>query len=260
MSRRVREILALGADVIAVATGVGLIVSAVVGVSLQASRLVPQPWLSILAAGVFLLTAGIAGRLFADRQRHGASIVPLTADPSGAEKAHPLGQKLRAVSGETLVSQVLSGAAYQHHDIFGESLPVQSLIDLKLAEVALLRRMTTRMERKRSGRFGYEKLSENLSARECEGILIAGGIADARHSIVRLEGRHLIRSADAGEIVLLGTFFGESFTYCLTHDPVLAAAYRKVALAINKVIRLGPMETLVPDQVSYEQWLRSLSL
>jgi hypothetical protein len=176
-------------------------------------------------------------------------MMPLSANASGALTEYALGRRLRAVSGETVVREVVSAFGQPHPD----------LLDLKLAEVALLRRMNSRLKAKRIPMFGYENLSEHLSTAECEGILIAGGIASARHSIVRLEGRRLIRSAD-GEIVLVSEGIADSFTYCLSHDPLLVAAYRKVTLAIDKVIRPGAFETLIPDYVSYEHWLASLSL
>jgi hypothetical protein len=200
---------------------------------------------------------------------------PTTNDESGHEKPrgaitpHPLGQRLRAVSGETLVREVVSASPYQQYPLYGKPV-TQSLGDLKLAEVALLRRMYARLEDKwqhstppgspeRKSMFGYENLSEYLSAVECEGILVAGGIANPRHSIVRLEGRHLIKT-DAGGIVLLDQRIADTFTYYMSHDPLLVAAYLKVTLAIDKVIRLGAFERLIPDYASYENWLASLSL
>jgi hypothetical protein len=224
-------------------------------------NLVKLPWPSLVALGVafflLLVAAGISWR-----QRHQAGEARKIAHPDEPVIAHPLSRRLRAVSGETLVREVISASpgSNNQYTVFGEQVPHQGLVDLKLAEVALLRRMAWRLEAKRRPMAYYEKLSENLSVTECEGILIAGGIANARHSMVRLEGRKRIRSEPTGEVVLLDTYIGQAIALCLSHDPLLTAAYRKVALAINKVIRLGPMDTLVGDQVSYEQWLASLSL
>jgi hypothetical protein len=60
--KRIREFLAVGADVIAVAMGLGFIVTVIVGVWNQASVHLSQPWLTLLLIGVFLLVAGLAGR------------------------------------------------------------------------------------------------------------------------------------------------------------------------------------------------------
>src|SRR5260370_3658430 len=60
--RRIREFLALGADVIGVAIGLGVIVAAVVGLWNQASLHLPEPWLTLILIGVFLSVAGSAGR------------------------------------------------------------------------------------------------------------------------------------------------------------------------------------------------------
>ncbi len=61
-SSRFRAFLALGADVIGVAIGLGVLVAAIVGLWNQASLHLAQPWLTLILIGVFLLVAGIAGR------------------------------------------------------------------------------------------------------------------------------------------------------------------------------------------------------
>ena len=60
--RQFREFLALGADVIGVAIGLGVIVAAIVGLWNQASLHLGEPWLAMILLGVFLLAAGLAGR------------------------------------------------------------------------------------------------------------------------------------------------------------------------------------------------------
>ncbi len=59
---RIRQFLAVSADVIGVAIGVGFIVTALAGVWNEASLHLRQPWLTLVLIGVFLLVAGLAGR------------------------------------------------------------------------------------------------------------------------------------------------------------------------------------------------------
>lgn len=259
--KRLRGLLAVGADIWTWAVGVGLVVSAVIGLWLQASRAAPQPWLAVIVVGVFLAVAGVSGRLWQvyrprDRQTEGLGAAQLPTPPL----AHPLAQRLRAVSGETLMREVLTARPNpgQQYEAFGKYIPAHGLADFKLGEVALLRRMTTRLE-----------MSENLSRRECENILTVSGITDPNHSLIRLEQHHLIRSEDGDVAVIVesppgysggGGLLASDFTKCLVRDPLLVAAYRKVSLAIDKVIRAEPMEFLVGDEVSYEAWMASVSL
>src|SRR5260370_30702015 len=64
MSRwhRIREFLAVGADIFAVATGLGVIVAALVGLLNQASLHIAEPWLAMILLGVFLVVAGLVAR------------------------------------------------------------------------------------------------------------------------------------------------------------------------------------------------------
>lgn len=61
---RFRSFLALGADVVGIATGVGAVVAAVVGFYLFAKSHLPQPWVSLLFLGIVLIAASAAGRLW----------------------------------------------------------------------------------------------------------------------------------------------------------------------------------------------------
>ena len=174
--------------------------------------------------------------------------VSLLRSPSAADRlpgGHPAHNRrqadaferrksLKEVSGETLVKDVLSAQGH-----LGICIPLQEVEELKLGEVALLRRLT---------------VCRNLSASRtrCEFVLTAAGITAPSQSLVRLVGRELIE-AGRDEIALVeskGKQAANDFTECLIHDPQLTAAYRVVTLAINKTIRFDG-KPLVPSPTEY---------
>ena len=261
-----------------VAAGVAL---AVAGIGLWAlpadTPIIGRPPLTIgwvlIVLGMLIVVLATAARFGLEFQaplrRHRKVVLEATSPIA----VHPLSERLRAVSGETLVREAMATRPQVIgpgvHMGFGKQLPVGNLLDLKLAEVALLRRLTTRLERKRAGDPYYDDLSASLSRRECESILTVGGIADPKLSLIRLEQRHLIRSEN-GEVAVIvehppgysggGGKLAYEFTECLLREPVLLAGYRKVSLSIDKVISTEPMSPVVGEEVTYENWLGSISL
>jgi len=65
--RKARELLALGADVLTVAAGGGLLISALAAVVLLWTKIAPVPLLAVLLLGIFLISAGVTGRLWYER-------------------------------------------------------------------------------------------------------------------------------------------------------------------------------------------------
>jgi len=181
--------------------GIGAVIVAVVLVAV-----VWGPWLATRGLG-----AGAARR------------APVTS------KVDPAAAWLATITGETLVKDAES------HAVALLSVWAQ-LDDLRLAEVALLRRLAITPDRR-------------ARVEQCSAVLLAAGVAEPLLSMARLETRQLIGvTTGSAYLSLSADHVVDSFTEVMRSDPQLAAGYRKVTLGINKSIRFDG-ELLVEEAV-----------